>query len=80
MQRITDDEIEQLSWRIERQGLRGCNEALRRVAARARAEGLSPVLASIVADETEPEVARLRALGLLALRLGTATPPARRAA
>ncbi len=72
--REIDQEIDRLAWHIELHGLAGLEEALRRVAQRARTVGASPVLAGVLADRTEPEVARIRALGLLALQIAAREP------
>lgn len=71
---ISDDELDQVAWRIERHGLRGSEDALRRTAVRALIAGVSPVLAEVLADPDSPEVARIRAFGLVTLRLGAPLP------
>ena len=50
-------------------GLGGHERAVRAVVREARAYGVSPALVSILADPREPEVARLRAFGRIAVAL-----------
>ncbi|MBA3605664.1 MAG: hypothetical protein H0W46_06785 [Acidimicrobiia bacterium] len=62
---------------IDTDGLAHHEAALRDVVAAARRAGLSPVLAGVLGDPGQPDVARLRAFGLLASQLaalGTPTP------
>jgi hypothetical protein len=58
-------------------GFAGREHALREVAATARAQGLPAVLTGILADPTEPEVARLRAFGRIATLLAATAAPGR---
>jgi hypothetical protein len=69
---ITDDAIDESAWKIEVHGLAGLEDVAQQVARRADREGASPVLAAVLADPHAPEVARIRAFGLLALQLATA--------
>ncbi len=50
-------------------GIEGRELAVRRVVRAAQAVGVSPTLVDLLADPTEPEVARLRAFGLIATAL-----------
>jgi hypothetical protein len=50
-------------------GFGGHERAVRAVVREARAQGVSPALVSILADPREPEVARLRAFGRVAVAL-----------
>ena len=71
---ISDREIERLAWHIELHGLAGHDEAIRNVVQRAHTAGASPVLAGVLADRNEPEVARIRAFGLVALQIAARGP------
>ena len=50
-------------------GFAGHDAAVRSIVHAARARGVSPVLVGILADASEPEVARLRAFGRVAIAL-----------
>lgn len=63
------DPLTELGWCIERFGLAGVESEVAEVARRAGLAGVSPVLVGVLADEREPEVARIRAFGLVALGL-----------
>lgn len=67
--------LSDLAAAVERDGVAAHDHELRDVALDARRAGLSPVLASIVADADAPEVARLRAFGRLAAQLAGFVPP-----
>jgi hypothetical protein len=69
MRPISDEEVDRLAWHIEARGLTGVEKELRRVVERARSSGVSPVLVDVLADPTEPEVARMRAFGHVALHM-----------
>jgi hypothetical protein len=72
---ITDREIERMSWRIETSGsLADETAGVTAVVRRAAETGASTVLIGVLADPTEPEVARIRAFGKLALQLGQRRP------
>lgn len=75
-----DVEMDRVAWRIATHGLRGSEDALRRLAGRARRCGVSSVLTEVLTDPTEPEVARIRAFGLVSLRLARIAPHVDRAA
>jgi hypothetical protein len=63
-----------LSWDLANDGFEGREPSIRRVARSARAAGVSPILVDVLADPSEPEVARLRAFGLIATALAAAPP------
>ena len=65
-----------LAWDLESSGFEGHEVAVRQVVRSARAAGVSRTLVDVLADPTEPEVARLRAFGRIAAALAT-RPPAR---
>jgi hypothetical protein len=71
-QPISDREIDRVAWRLEREGILPYENEVAAVVARARTTGVSPVLVEVLGDLTEPEVARIRAFGLVALRLAAA--------
>jgi hypothetical protein len=58
-----------LAWDLEARGFTGREVAVREVVRVARAARLSPVLVDVLADPSEPEVARLRAFGHIATAL-----------
>jgi hypothetical protein len=64
----------ELAWDLESRGFEGHEVAVRQVVRSARAAGLSRTLVDVLADPTEPEVARLRAFGRVAAAL-SARPP-----
>jgi hypothetical protein len=55
--------------RIDADGIAGHEDLARAVVAAASSRGLCPVLVDVLADPTEPSVARERAFGRLALSL-----------
>lgn len=58
-----------LAQELEAHGFVGHDTAIDAVSRSARAAGLSPVLIDVLTDPTQPEIARLRAFGMLASRL-----------
>lgn len=60
-----------LAQELEAHGFVGHDTAINAVSRSARAAGLSPVLIDVLTNPTEPEIARLRAFGMLTSRLGT---------
>jgi hypothetical protein len=68
---IDDIEIDRLAWSVERTGLDGQETVIDRVVERARPAGVNPVLVDVLADSNEPECARVRAFGRVALELGS---------
>jgi hypothetical protein len=66
---MSTQELFALAWELDAHGFAGQEGAVRRVVRSARALGLSPTLVDILADPTEPEVARLRAFGHVATTL-----------
>ncbi len=67
---IEDTEIDRLAWDVERAGLTGHEDVIERIIDRARPSGVNPVLVGVLADRAEPENARIRAFGRVALQLG----------
>jgi hypothetical protein len=55
-----------LSWDLAYDGFEGREPSIRQVVRLARAAHVSPVLVDVLADTSEPEVARLRAFGRIA--------------
>ncbi len=68
---IDDTEIDRLAWDVERAGLGGHEAVIDRVVERARPAGVNPVLVDVLADPGAPECARVRALGRVAMYLGS---------
>jgi hypothetical protein len=64
----------ELAWDLESRGFEGHEVAVRQVVRSARAAGLSRTLVDVLADPTEPEVARLRAFGHVAAALAAGAP------
>ncbi len=64
---LTD--LADLAWALESDGIAGHEVSIRQVVRRARAAGMSSVAVDILADPSEPEVARLRAFGQVAAAL-----------
>jgi hypothetical protein len=59
----------QLAWDLESRGFEGHEVAVRQVVRSARIAGVSRILVDVLADPTEPEVARMRAFGRIAAAL-----------
>jgi hypothetical protein len=57
------DQLLDLAWALSSDGLDGHEGSIRQVVTAARAAGVSPVVVGVLADPSEPEVARLRAFG-----------------
>jgi len=78
--RFGNPSVGDLAIAIDAEGLAAHEPALRDVADAALRAGLSPVLAAVLADATQPDVARLRAFGLLSASLAATGSAADRAA
>jgi hypothetical protein len=63
-----------LAWDLESSGFEGHEVAVRQVVRSARAAGVSRTVVDVLADPTEPEVARLRAYGQVAAALALRPP------
>jgi hypothetical protein len=63
------DRLPDLAWALSCDGLGAHEVSIRQVVSWARAADVSPVLVGILADPSEPEVARLRAFGRIATAL-----------
>jgi hypothetical protein len=78
---MSPSELFALAWDLDARGFAGQEAAVRRVVRAARARGLSSVALDVLADPTEPAVARLRAFGNVAAALARADlvdrPPAK---
>jgi hypothetical protein len=70
--RMSPTELFALAWELDARGFAGQEAAVRRVVRAARAHGVSRVAAEVLADPTEPAVARLRAFGSVAAALARA--------
>ena len=64
-----ESDLTDLAWALESDGIRGHEVSIRQVVRSARAAGVSSVAVDILADPSEPEVARLRAFGQVASAL-----------
>lgn len=62
---MTPTQAEALAEAVAVDGIAAHHPSVAALAAAARAAGVAPTLAAIVADPDQPEVARLRALGRL---------------
>jgi hypothetical protein len=60
---MSTPDLSRLAWDLASDGLVGHEDDVRQVARAARAAGISPVLAGVLADPQEPVAARLRAFG-----------------
>ena len=69
MTTIDDREVDRLAWTLERTGIAGHEADIGRLVDRARPGGASPVLVEVLGDPAEPECARIRAFGLVAMQL-----------
>jgi hypothetical protein len=70
------DQYFDLARDLEQDGFHGHELSIRQVAHSARAAGVSPVIIAILADPSEPEVARLRAFGRVTAAIAAAAPAA----
>jgi hypothetical protein len=68
---MTTPQLLHLASDLESFGFTGQEMALRSVVRAARAAGVTPLLVDVLADPSEPEVARLRAFGRVATELAT---------
>jgi hypothetical protein len=67
-------DLQLLAHELAATGFVGHDAAIASVSRSARAAGISPVLVDVLADPAAPEVARLRAFGMIATRLAQAAP------
>jgi hypothetical protein len=72
---MSTPDLHLLAQEIESHGLVGHESAIDAVCRAARTAGLSPVLIDVLADPHQPEVARVRAFGMLTARLAGARAP-----
>jgi hypothetical protein len=68
------DQLPDLAWALSSDGFAGHEESILQVVRWARAARVSPVVVDILADPSEPEVARLRAFGHVATALAAYVP------
>ena len=66
-------DLEQLAFDLERSGFAGRDPVIRQVVHLARMYNASGVATGVLADQTAPEVARLRAFGIVACALQPVT-------
>ncbi len=69
---MSTPQLLQLAWDLESRGFAGQEVALRPVIRAARVLGVSRTLVDVLADPAEPEVARMRAFGRVAVALAAA--------
>ncbi len=72
---MSTPDLHLLAQEIESHGLVGHESAIDAVCRAARTAGLSPVLVDVLADPHQPEVARVRAFGMLTARLAGRRAP-----
>ena len=65
------DGLLELAWALSSDGFDGHEDSISQVVRWARAARVTPVVVGVLADPTEPEVARLRAFGHVATALAT---------
>jgi hypothetical protein len=70
------DQLVDLAWALASDGFAGHEGSIRQVVRSARAAGVSPIVVGILADPSEPEVARLRAFGHVATALAASSDQA----
>ena len=66
---MSSTDLADLAWDLASDGFVGREPTVRQVVRTARAAGVSPVLAAVLGDAREPEIARLRAFGRIAAEL-----------
>lgn len=66
---MSSTDLSQLAWDLDSHGFAGRDAAVRYVERSARVAGLSPVVIAVFAGSAEPEVARMRAFGVIAAGL-----------
>ena len=62
-------DMEQLAVDLDRSGFPGREQVIRQVAHLARMHNVGGAAVAVLADQTEPEVARMRAFGIVATAL-----------
>jgi hypothetical protein len=75
-----NDPWSDLAARLAEYGPAAVHDELARFAAHARRHGVTPLLVAVVADPTQPDVARQRAFGRIAVELAASTSIRRGAA
>jgi hypothetical protein len=66
---MSSSDLSQLGWDLASDGFVGREAAVRQVVRSARSAGVSSIAAGVLSDPQEPEVARMRAFGLVAAAL-----------
>lgn len=67
--RIDLRDLERVAAHIDRHGMPAVDAAIAAIVEHARHNGANPVLVSVLADPAEPEIARARAFGMLAMHM-----------
>jgi uridine phosphorylase len=70
---MDQDELQRVAWRLEQRGIAGMERELHAVATAARRAGVRPVAAAVLDDREAPDVARMRAFGLVSMALVAAS-------
>jgi hypothetical protein len=74
---MSSTDLSDLAWDLASDGFVGRENAVRQVVRTARSRGVPSVLIDVLADPSEPAVARLRAFGRVAAMLTSARPVGR---
>jgi hypothetical protein len=74
---MSSTDLSDLAWYLASDGFVGRENAVRQVVRTARAQGVPAVLTEVLADPSEPAVARLRAFGRVAALLASTRPVGR---
>jgi hypothetical protein len=73
---IDPRDLERIAAHIDRHGMAGVNTVIAAIVQAARRIGANPVLVSVLANSAEPEIARARAFGMLAMHMARHGDPA----
>ena len=74
---MSSTDLTDLAWDLASDGFVGRESAVRQVVRTARSQGVPSVLIDVLADVTQPAVARLRAFGRVAALLAVPQPSVR---
>ena len=74
---MSSTDLTDLAWDLASDGFVGRENAVRHVVRTARSQGVPSVLIDVLADVTQPPVARLRAFGRVAALLAVPQPSVR---
>jgi hypothetical protein len=71
---MSSSELSDLGWDLASAGFAGREHAVRQIVRTARSQGVPAALTDVLGNTAEPEVARLRAFGRVAVLLATPQP------